>query len=50
MDDFTLMAQDVSQMLVQMYQAVTHPAILDLGKQVFYFENATELEKLFPNL
>ncbi|VDI21228.1 Hypothetical predicted protein [Mytilus galloprovincialis] len=34
MDDFTTIAQDVSQMLVQMYQAITHPAILDLSKQV----------------
>lgn len=34
MDDFTAMAHDVSQMLVQMYQAVTHKAILDLAKQL----------------
>jgi hypothetical protein len=34
MDDFTGIAQDVSQMLIQMYQAVTHKAILDLSKQV----------------
>lgn len=34
MDDFTGIAQDVSQMLIQMYQAVTHKAILDLSKQL----------------
>ncbi|XP_052096308.1 importin-13-like isoform X1 [Mytilus californianus] len=49
MDDFTTIAQDVSQMLVQMYQAITHPAILDLSKQLILMFGEDECYKETSN-
>ena len=51
MEDYSALAEDTSQLVIQMFQAVPHAAILEIAKQVSVFTLRIYLnEMLYPRV